>query len=122
MTSPHAGDLFNESTTRAMPVDPAAIAAVVSAYLVDELKAKAGDVILTHEPASYTVTFAFPGALTGSVRISGAKTLSLSYIVANMWEYREHAEFETLDELCGFLARLIRLVRRFSHAAFGTSG
>ena len=120
MTSPHHGDIANLPAAHAIPADPAAMAAAVSAFLVGNLKAKPDDVILTEEPASRTVTFAFPGSLTGSVRITGPRTLSLSYIVANMWEYREKSEFESLPDLLNFLSRLTRLVRRFTHAAFGT--
>ncbi len=120
MNSPHSGDSVNEIAAHEIGADPATMAEAVYAILVDELKARPEDVILTEEPSSRTVTFAFPGSLTGSVRITGPRTLTLSYIVANMWEYRERAEFETLPELSSFLMRLIRLVRRFSHAAFGT--
>ena len=121
MTSPQLGDSVRYDVERETPADPAEIATIVRAYLTDELKANPGDVICTREPESHTITFSFPGCLTGSVRINGPRSLSLSYIVANMWEYRERAEFETLDEFCTFFARLIRLVRRFTHAALASS-
>jgi len=121
MTSPQFGDIVDHAAIRETPADPADIASAVYDYLTNELKASPADVIVTHEPEGHTLAFSFPGRLTGSVRITGPRTLSLSYIVANMWEYRERSEFETLDELCSFLARLIRLVRRFTSATFGSA-
>ena len=96
--------------------DLLAHANALRAFLVETQQAQAANVRVSEGTHGSSVSFTYPGWLTGSVEFRGHNEYFLSYIVANMWEYRETARFDSLDELQRFVDRLIKVILRLSPA------